>query len=44
MLTKSLFEQALGIKKPWYIQDIKFDVAKKQMVLLGHPFPAGTRH
>jgi len=31
MLTKSLFEQALGIEKPWYIQDIKFDVAKKQL-------------
>ena len=31
MLIKSMFEQALAIKSPWYIQDIQFSVKKKQL-------------
>lgn len=31
MLMKSLFEKALAIENPWYIQDIKFDVKAMQL-------------
>lgn len=31
MLTNQLFEVALNIKEPWYINDIQFDSAKKRL-------------
>ena len=31
MLTKNLFELALNVQKPWYIEDIKFDADKKRL-------------
>jgi hypothetical protein len=39
---KNVFEQALGIKEPWFIDRFSFDVEKRRLDI--HiDFPAGTR-
>ena len=37
-----LFEAALGIAKPWYVQGVEFDAAKKVLTITVD-FVAGTR-
>src|SRR5580700_9008265 len=37
-----LFEAALGIVKPWYVNGVDFDAAKKTLTI-GVDFVAGTR-
>lgn len=31
MMTKELFEMALGISEPWYIEDLRFDAEQKRL-------------
>jgi transposase len=41
-MMKNVFEQALGIKEPWFIDRFSFDVEKRRLDI--HiDFPAGTR-
>ena len=42
MMTAKLFENALGITSPWYINGVDFDVAKK-LLTLNVDFVAGSR-
>jgi len=42
MMTAKLFETALGITSPWYINGVDFDVAKK-LLTLNVDFVAGSR-
>jgi transposase len=42
MLTKQLFEAALGIKDPWYIQGVDFE-AEKHLLTIAVDFSAGSR-
>ena len=42
MMTVKLFEAALGITSPWYINGVDFDVAKKSLTL-NVDFVAGSR-
>jgi transposase len=42
MLTKQLFEAALGIKEPWYIQGVDFE-AEKHLLTIAVDFSAGSR-
>ncbi|MGI8569280.1 MAG: ISL3 family transposase [Methylocella sp.] len=42
MATKQLFEAALGIKTPWYIQGVDFD-ADKHLLTIAVDFTAGSR-
>ncbi|SAL77286.1 hypothetical protein AWB66_05596 [Caballeronia telluris] len=32
-MTNQLFEAALGIKAPWYVQGVDFDTAKRQLTI-----------
>ena len=32
-MTNQLFEAALGIKAPWYVQGVDFDAAKRQLTI-----------
>ncbi|MFM0013491.1 hypothetical protein PQR46_20190 [Paraburkholderia sediminicola] len=32
-MTNQLFEAALGIKAPWYVQGVDFDTAKRQLMI-----------
>ena len=41
-MTQQIFEAALGIKKPWFIQTVDFDSAKHQLTI-GVDFVAGTK-
>jgi transposase len=42
MATKQLFEAALGIASPWYIQGVDFD-AEKHLLTIAVDFSAGSR-
>jgi len=42
MLTKQLFEAALGIKDPWYVQGVDFE-ADKHLLTISVDFSAGSR-
>jgi transposase len=42
LMTNKLFEAALGITKPWYIQGVDFD-AERQQLMIGVDFEAGSR-
>ncbi len=37
-----LFEAALGIKAPWYVQGVDFDAARRELII-AVAFVAGTR-
>src|ERR1700687_4305054 len=41
-MTNQLFEAALGIKAPWYVQGVDFDAAKRQLTI-AVDFGAGSR-
>src|SRR6202171_6770604 len=41
-MTNQLFEAALGIKAPWYVQGVDFDAAKRQLTI-AVDFVAGSR-
>ncbi|MFM0523254.1 ISL3 family transposase, partial [Caballeronia jiangsuensis] len=41
-MTNQLFEAALGIKAPWYVQGVDFDTAKRQLTI-AVDFVAGSR-
>ena len=41
-MTNQLFEAALGIKAPWYVQGVDFDTAKRQLTIVVD-FVAGSR-
>ena len=41
-MQNQLFEAALGIAKPWYVQGVDFDAARKTLTI-GVDFVAGTR-
>src|ERR1700738_4152705 len=41
-MTNQLFEAALGIKAPWYVQGVYFDAAKRQLTI-AVDFVAGSR-
>jgi transposase len=41
-MQNQLFEHALGVAKPWYVNSIDFDAAKKTLTI-GVDFVAGTR-
>ncbi|MBP0596417.1 ISL3 family transposase, partial [Paraburkholderia sp. LEh10] len=41
-MTNQLFESALGIKAPWYVQGVDFDTAKRQLTI-AVDFVAGSR-
>ncbi|TDG01493.1 transposase, partial [Paraburkholderia guartelaensis] len=41
-VTNQLFEAALGIKAPWYVQGVDFDTAKRQLTI-AVDFVAGSR-
>ena len=42
MATKQLFEAALGISSPWYVQGVDFE-AEKHLLTISVDFIAGTR-
>ncbi|WP_155837063.1 hypothetical protein [Paraburkholderia mimosarum] len=33
MSQTQLFEAALGIKAPWYVQGVDFDVARRELII-----------
>ena len=41
-MSAKLFEAALGIAEPWFIQGVDFDMAKKTLTI-GVDFIAGSR-
>ena len=41
-MTNQLFEAALGIKAPWYVQSVDFDAGKRQLTI-AVDFVAGSR-
>src|SRR6201991_830239 len=41
-MTNQLFEAALGIKAPWYVQGVDFDTTKRQLTI-AVDFVAGSR-
>ena len=41
-MTNQLFETALGVGKPWFVQDVEFDPAGK-VLTIQIDFAAGTR-
>lgn len=41
-MTNQLFEAALGIQSPWFVQSVDFDEAKRQLTI-GVDFVAGSR-
>ncbi|MEX3936099.1 ISL3 family transposase [Paraburkholderia phymatum] len=41
-MTNQLFESALGIRAPWYVQGVDFDTAKRQLTI-AVDFVAGSR-
>jgi transposase len=41
-MTNQLFEAALGIKAPWFVQSVNFDEARRQLTI-GVDFVAGSR-
>ena len=41
-MTNQLFEAALGINAPWYVQGVDFDAAKRQLTI-AVDFVAGSR-
>lgn len=41
-MTNQLFESALGITAPWYVQGVDFDAAQHQLTI-AVDFVAGTR-
>jgi hypothetical protein len=41
-MTNQLFEAALGIKAPWYVQGVDFDTAERQLTI-AVDFVAGSR-
>ncbi len=41
-MQNQLFELALGVAKPWYVNGVDFDAAKKTLTI-GVDFVAGTR-
>jgi transposase len=41
-MTNQLFESALGIAAPWYVQGVDFDAAQRQLTI-AVDFVAGTR-
>jgi transposase len=42
MMTSELFQAALGIKSPWFVQGVEFDETKRQLTIQVD-FAAGTR-
>jgi transposase len=42
MMTSQLFQAALGIKSPWFVQGVEFDETKRQLTIQVD-FAAGTR-
>lgn len=42
MLPSQLFESALGVTKPWFVNSVKFDQGK-HLLVIGIDFPAGTK-
>ena len=42
MMTNDLFAAALGLSSPWFVQEVQFDEAKRQLTIRVD-FPAGTR-
>ena len=42
MVTKKLFEAALGISSPWYVQGVEFE-AEKHLLTISVDFIVGTR-
>ena len=41
-MMKELFEKALGIEKPWFIDNLKFDVTQRQLDIYIN-FEAGSK-
>ncbi|HEY4542364.1 MAG TPA: ISL3 family transposase [Noviherbaspirillum sp.] len=41
-MTNDLFAAALGLQSPWFVPDVQFDEAKRQLTIRVN-FPAGTR-
>src|ERR1700686_5514597 len=42
IVTQQIFEAALGIKSPWFVQSVDFDTAKRELTI-GVDFVAGSR-
>ncbi|WP_125469822.1 hypothetical protein [Caballeronia telluris] len=43
-MTNELFEAALGINAPWYVQGVDFDTAKRQLTIAVWPYQSRALH